>query len=197
MAFGVEAICASPPPEDMSVYLSPLAPPSAAGGSDLLSTLALLRVYLLRLVFSVFDYSADPRRFRSSTYDPNPNPHAHVHASSSSARPAQQQDILAMFRKVFDPDWFLCILEKVADVATKASCLRLLALVIQRDPVFQRQFCEKGGCKMLRLFLTFEPQVLSVMLPLLGLLFRIPVQILPFRFGPCRICALIWLQNLS
>jgi hypothetical protein len=127
----------------MDAYLSPAAPPSvygssngssgASGGSEPLSSFSLLRVHLLRLVFAVYEHSADPSRFKSSgsagTDQSSSSSSSSSSASSASAKAPQAaaSEILALFRGVFDTDWFMCILEKITDVSTRSSCLRLLA----------------------------------------------------------------------
>ena len=155
---------------------------------EFLSTFSLLRVYLLRLLFTLYDdgladpiyrpasplqHSGGANGQTPSKTHPSRRPSA---TGSSSARVPLVTDIEGMFRSVFRPDWFLSILEKVSDQATFADCLRLLSLFLQKDAVFQSEFASCGGFQALKNILVCQPQELSVILPLLAMFFQVSLS---------------------
>jgi hypothetical protein len=91
----------------------------------------------------------------------------------------EESNDVAKFAASFSVDWFLGTLEKVNDDATMSNLLRFLGLMIQKDAGFQKQFGAKNGLKDLELQLNLREQYLSVILPLLCLLFRIPIHLMP------------------
>ena len=85
----------------------------------------------------------------------------------------------ALLRSSLDPDWFLCILERVSDSSTFTQALMLLVLFMQQDERFAVTFFKVRGWPALRAILCCRPQPLSVVLPLIALLLGIPVTMMP------------------
>jgi len=139
-------------------------------GREHLSTFTLLRVYLMRLLFTLFDDGMEDPLYKASG-DPN---------RRTQSPTMLLRDISATFRAVFTPDWFLGILEKVSDLPTFTDGLRLLALFLQKDAIFRAEFVAAQGLRNITAILVCRPQELSVMLPLLALFFQIPMHILPY-----------------
>ena len=94
------------------------------------------------------------------------------------------------FRQSFQPEWFLNIFhistpKEIPSVSTdeklyvtQSLALRFLFLMLQCDCVFQKEFCGKDGMKFLQNVLPHHADVADI-LPLLGMFFRIPLQLLP------------------
>ena len=91
------------------------------------------------------------------------------------------------FRISFNPEWFLAVFQRSAgtgnqtargDPATHTLTLRLLALMIQSDGIFLKEFCAKDGMKYLRSLLLHQID-LSDVITLLGMFFGIPMHLLP------------------
>ena len=141
-----------------------------SAGREHLSTFTLLRVYLIRLLFTLFDDGIEDPLHKPAG-DPN---------RRSQSPTMLIRDISATFRAVFTPDWFLGILEKVSDLPTFTDGLRLLALFIQKDAIFCAEFVAAQGLRNITAILICRPQELSVMLPLLALFFQVPMHILPY-----------------
>ena len=139
-------------------------------GRENLSTFALLRVYLMRLLFTLFEEGTD-----DPLYKPSGDPHRRSRSPSLLLR-----DVASTFRSVFTPDWFLGILEKVSDLPTFSEALRLLSLFIQKDAVFRAEFAAAQGLRSIRTILICRPQELCVMLPLLALFFQVPMHLVPY-----------------
>ena len=104
------------------------------------------------------------------------------------------------FRISFNPEWFLSVFEKCAvrsnqnqaalgnqmargDPATHCLTLRFLALMIQSDGIFLKDFCAKDGMKYLRSLLLHHIDLADV-ITLLGMFFGIPMHLLPL---PCQL----------
>jgi hypothetical protein len=102
------------------------------------------------------------------------------------------------FRISFNPEWFLAVFEKCAlrnnqtalsnqsargDPATHCLTLRFLALMIQSDGIFLKEFCAKDGMKYLRSLLLHHIDLADVII-LLGMFFGIPMHLLPL---PCQL----------
>lgn len=135
--------------------------------SRLLGPLELLRIYLLRLLMAMFDdYSDEARR------------QGRRNSAKTSSTANQESDPFNLFRAKCSPVWFLTILERCDDLATKSQTLRLLGMLLQKDEVFTREFSELRGFQILYTMLASKPQEIPVVIPVIALLFRIPVQLL-------------------
>ena len=146
---------------------------SGDDNTQLLSPICTLRINLLRLLKEVYTLHLDAED---------------AHYSASRGKPSQMKglseaDVHSMYHSVFSPRWFMVVLEKSTDTATTSFCLRLLASMLQRDVVFRRSFCALDPqLKALRMILTPDcpnPPSAPVVLPLLALLFQIPIKFLP------------------
>lgn len=67
------------------------------------------------------------------------------------------------------------------DMVTESLTLRFLALMLQNDDTFLKDFCAKDGIRHLRSFLLNHSVDLTVVTYLIGILFRIPIdRLIPF-----------------
>ena len=95
------------------------------------------------------------------------------------------------FRVAFSPEWFVKIFEKSSlikssilnqntctESATQGLTLKFLGLMLQSDTICLREFCHKDGMKYLKKVIPSQANLENV-LPLLGMLFRIPMNLLP------------------
>ena len=164
--------------------------------AEYLTASSILRFSLLKLLFSVAERCfRDPKHILSdlhsgtvSTFSlsalERDNKGKSVSPIISGVVSAQEREslrgpLLANFCAVFGPDWFLCVLERVSDITTFTTALRLLVLCLQSDTSFRSSFCSSRGWSALRSILMCRPQGLSVILPLLALLLNIPVATVP------------------
>eukprot|EP01035_Chromulina_nebulosa_P021856 gene21856-28292_t len=138
---------------------------------NVLTPLAMLRVYLLRLLFSLYDDHSEYLKFLTKS-----SPHRRFHNRMGS------QNAIHIFRNSFNPEWFFGVIEKAFDIATRTHCLRLLGLFLQKDTLFQRDFCNADGFHILIANLSNQPQDIPILLPLLAIFFRIPMQLLMHPF---------------
>ena len=139
---------------------------------NVLTPLGMLRVYLLRLLFFLYDDHTEYFKFLAKS-----TPQRRLNNRMDS------QNAMHLFRGIFSPEWFFGVIEKAFDIATKTHCLRLLGLFLQKDNLFQRDFCNADGFHILIANLSNQPQDIPILLPLLAILFRIPMQLLmqPFQ----------------
>ena len=97
------------------------------------------------------------------------------------------------FRISFSPSWFINILEKCfikglntpystrKDTSTFNLTLRLLALMLQSDAILSNEFCSRDGIKSLRSLILSQVELPDVII-LLGMFFRIPINLLPLPY---------------
>ena len=97
------------------------------------------------------------------------------------------------FRISFSPTWFINILEKCfikglnapystrKDSSTFYLTLRLLALMLQSDAILSNEFCSRDGIKSLRSLILSQVELPDVII-LLGMFFRIPINLLPLPY---------------
>ena len=156
-----------------AIPLESLPEMSGEDNIQLLTPNCTLRINLLRLLKEVYTLHLDAED---------------AHNSAARGKPTQvkglsEAEVNSMFHSVFTPRWFMVVLEKSNDTATTSICLRLLASMLQRDVVFRRSFCALDPqLKALRMILTpdcLHPPSAPVVLPLLALLFQIPIKFLP------------------
>lgn len=147
------------------------------GGNFELSPAISFRVGLLRFLREIYIAHVDAE-----------DPHYTTGSSKTSAsftnsfdkhRVLTETELLAIFSGALMPRWFLLVLEKSIDYATTSFTLRLLGTMLQKDVQFRRAFCAIDGFKAIHNFLTTEPQSMAVLLPLLALLYRIPMKFMP------------------
>ena len=138
---------------------------------NVLTPLAMLRVYLFRLLFSLYDDHSEYLKFLTKS-----SPQRRFHNRTDS------QNAMHLFRNLFNPEWFFGVIEKAFDIATRTHCLRLLGLFLQKDALFQRDFCNADGFHILIANLSNQPQDIPILLPLLAIFFRIPMQLLMHPF---------------
>jgi hypothetical protein len=156
--------------------------------------MCVFRVYLLRLLFSVYDNYLEELRWSTNGGTVSPS----VEGTRKSVARNLDKDVFEFFRSACSPAWFLSVLEHSGlDIATKASCLRLLGLFVQKDATFLREFSSYDGFKTLHTILTAEAQEISVVLPLLAMLFRIPVQVLLHPFQIKSVDKFVQVLNLE
>ena len=91
---------------------------------------------------------------------------------------------ISVFCSHFTPEWFFTVLDKAADSVTVSQSLLLLSVLLQEEAQFRRAFCKHDtSLRNLQCILTPEDEELqydlSVALPLIALLFQIPVKLLP------------------
>ena len=173
-----------------------------------LSPLALLRCYLLRLVIDSFLESCKRGALAISSSALNK---AQTTVSESALRDKEAEG----FRITFSPEWFFGILDRcdenlgstggnsgggmMVDAASKCLVIRLLCLLLQSDPTYLRDFNANHGLAYLFSIVLSSQEQSSVsppsphvvhcdatyVLPLLALLFRLPMVRLPaFREVP-------------
>lgn len=155
--------------------------------------MSVFRVYILRLLFSVYDnYLEELRWSTNSSAENSGGP-----GRKSMARNVDK-DVFDYFRSACSPSWFLTILEQNSqDIATKTHCLRLLGLFLQKDSVFLREFSSSDGFRIVHTILTTEAQEISVVLPLIAMLFRIPIQVLLHPFQIKSVDKFVQVLNLE
>lgn len=130
-----------------------------------LSPLVVFRVYLLRLLFALYDTrAASSRDIRK-------------HSGSSS-----EIDGIAIFRQALSPTLMLTLLEKSSDSASRTHALRLLGLIFQNDSIYQKDFCQLDGMRILVGILAVDAVTIPVILPIISMFFRIPMQLSMFAF---------------
>lgn len=121
---------------------------------------SLVRVYFLRLLFQIFESCDLDSKLMTST---------------------SRMDFL----KVFHINWLFHIMTSAQDLSSKSSCLRLIILLFQSDPLFHKDFIKiKGVDKiescLMSSFSLFHSKIIGMVLPLIAMTFRIPVQMIPF-----------------
>jgi hypothetical protein len=138
-------------------------------GEAFFTPMGVFRVYLLRFIFAIYDsYLEEVRRSATTVGSAGDTRRASVRNT---------ENVFELFRASCSPAWFLALLEQPhVDIATKTYTLRLLGLCLQRDGVFMREFCGNEGFKSLQGIL-HEPQELPVVLPLVAIFLRIPLQV--------------------
>jgi len=97
-----------------------------------------------------------------------------------------------VFREKCSMAWLFSIFERsceAEDVATKAYMMRLIGILIQQDVTMYRDFQVLQGCQFFYNYLTLQPQEISILLPLVALVFRLPMSLLLY---PIQIQADLW-----
>lgn len=161
-----------------------------------------LRVYLLRLLSRVYEdqleeirrnsiprtnttggaTGANSSSVSSGNNNAAGNPTASSKLSGSAGNTGNNTNVnnellqVQRFREVFNVSWFLTILEQDLDVATLSCLLRLLGLLLQKDAVFSFDFAQARGVHVLGHVLRQRNQEIPIILPLISILFRIPMQ---------------------
>lgn len=171
--------------------------PTASAAARSLSSLEVLRVYLLRLLASIYeDHMEDLRRsMMNAAINSNNNANNSNNLNSnngtnsnggrgsisikSTTNAAAELAHIERFRKIFDAPWFIMMLSLAStEVATLTALLRLLGLLWQRDFVFSEEFVEHRGLFTLHRILHERVLEIPVALPLIGILFRIPMPLM-------------------
>jgi hypothetical protein len=161
-----EAIFSDAMDEDHLESYLPYCTYLSQGQERKLSAMEYFRIFLLRLLMTLYeDLTTDEIRKASSR------------KGSTTSKPANIAEQCQQFRLRCSPSWLLCILEKSTEVATMSQALRLLGIFVQRDPEYVREFCEHKGYQILYQLLCSKTQEIPVLLPLIGLLFGIPMQL--------------------
>jgi hypothetical protein len=182
----------------------------SADRSPHLSSFEFYRIYLLRLLHSLYDDNIEEIRKRRTpatrhsqtsssgilgSVTSNPPNISSSSASTINASHAQSESSLVdnfeIYRERCSPEWFLSILERCdGEIATKSSCLRLLAFFLEKDMLFAKDFIEKRkGFQILHSLLLAPSsssssahlsfiQPIPILLPLCAMLFHIPSQLL-------------------
>jgi hypothetical protein len=119
--------------------------------------------------------------------------------SSSIPTSTEGSPVINVFKAAVTVDWFLTVQDKIVDCATWTYYLRLLGSMLECIPGFQTDFCALDGLNLLAKQLqavtsSSSASVLSVdappavsaldvcvVIPLLGILFKIPMSSLPYR----------------
>lgn len=158
-----------------------------------LTPLDVFRIQLFRTIFTVYDSQLEDLRQSVSKRSTS----GEINRRPTVGNLSLSEDIFVSFRSAFNSSWFLGVLERANDIATKSHCLRLLALLLQKDAVFMKDFCTSGGFKVLHSVLTFEPQEIPVMLPLIAMLFRLSVQVMMHPFQIKSVAKFIQVLDLD
>lgn len=142
---------------------------ASSANHNRMKPMEVFRIQLLRLLTTLYSIHTVEPHFKKNRNRPE---------TSTRKSAVGDSEGLIIFRSTLTPEWFLCVLEKPNDVATFSAILRLLGLMIQRDIKFFKDFCAEDGMKILCRIIITNAQPLPVVLPLLALLFRIPMQML-------------------
>ena len=134
-----------------------------------LSPMEYFRIFLIRLLMTLYEDIAIDESRKSGRKMSNNG------VSNKSSYASEQ---CQLFRQRCNPSWLLSILERSNEIATMSQSLRLLGMFIQRDAEYVREFCELKGYQILYQLLCSKTQEIPVVLPLIGLLFGIPMQLL-------------------
>jgi hypothetical protein len=139
---------------------------------SIFTPICVYRVYLLRLLFRIYDnYIEEMRRSSSNAgYILDTSKHSLI-------------DVYEIFRGLCSTSWFLSILEQeYLDSASKCHCLRLLILFLQKDSIFLKDFIMNHGFYHLFSILCSSSsssssiQSLPTILPIISMLFHFPIQ---------------------
>lgn len=112
--------------------------------------------------------------------------------NGSGAQVSALLEKFEIFREKCSMAWLFSIFERAVetnDVATKAYALRLIGILIQQDAVMYRDFQALHGCQFLFNHLSTRPQEIPILLPLVALLFRLPMSLLLY---PIQIQLGLW-----
>ena len=140
----------------------------------------LLRVYIIRFALDIYSCFDPTEGRRGAILASSPQNRKVAHSSwVGSWRPLLEAELIHIFNKSFRPGWFITVLEYSSEYATTSLCLRLLVSFLQKDGVFLREFCSPENFKVLFNILTSRWQPIPVILPLIALLFQIPMQSIP------------------
>lgn len=153
--------------------------------------LEVYRVYLLRLLFKVYDDSLEEqRRPNRRPSNPRSSGNSSKDAANNTSNPnvsnagaGGEFDICLLFRQIVPAHILLGVLEQSTDVASIAFTLRLLVYLIQKDPLFHKDFIGMKGYQILYTFVTQQVYIaIPVLLPLISLLFRIPIHLVMYPY---------------
>eukprot|EP00981_Chlorochromonas_danica_P007117 scaffold1560_cov177-Ochromonas_danica.AAC.2 len=186
-----------------------------------LTALELYRVYLIRLLFTLYDDNLEelrrsnrrpsaPKAFSTKDlHDPQNTSNNNLtspsslsqppSSSSSSSLPANiETDAFNIFRQIVAPHVLIGMLEHSSDVSTTTFVLRLLAFLLQKDSLFNRDFINQRGYQVLYHIMNAKEQIeLPILLPILSLLFRIPIQLLMHPYQIKHVDKVIQLIDLE
>ncbi len=127
------------------------------------------RIYLLRLLFTLYDEKSEEMGTRRLSTTAGNN------ASNNFKLNAENLDL---YREKCSADWFLSVLERTEEIATRSQILRLLAYFLEKDNLFAREFIDARGVHVLQSILCSRLQTVPVLLPLCSIIFRLPNQLL-------------------
>jgi hypothetical protein len=134
------------------------------------------RIYLLRLLTSLYDDTIEEIRKNKGSANPNSS------NNNSAANSDSNLDHFEIYREKCSPEWFLSILERSDEIATKSQILRLLAYFLEKDLRFTREFIEFKGFQVIYSLLSPVIQPIPILLPVFAMLFKIPMQLLLYPF---------------
>jgi hypothetical protein len=137
-----------------------------------LNAFEFYRIYLLRLLTSLYDDTIEEIR---KTKGPNNN------NAVNSANEANA-DSFEIYREKCSPEWFLSILERSDEIATRSQILRLLSHFLEKDLKFSREFIDCKGFQVIYSLLSPVTQPIPILLPIFAMLFKIPMQMLMYPF---------------
>lgn len=174
-----------------------------------LTALELFRVYLLRLLFGIYDDNLEElRRHNRRPSNPkslnakdlkelNTNPTSPTSGTAPNTSNVETE-AFNIFRQVVPPHVLIGMLEQSTDAATSTYVLRLLTFLLQKDSIFNREFIAQKGYQVLYLYIDTKPQVeVPVLLPLISMLFRIPIQLLMHPYQIKNVDKVIQLVDLE
>jgi hypothetical protein len=144
-----------------------------------LSAMCLTRIYLLRYLLDLLERCRAAGSITSS-----------APSKAGSIKPLRRKNlpvstegspVINVFKSALSVEWFLTVQEKIADSVTWALYLRLLGSMLECIPGFQYEFCGHDGVSLIGKQLFTISLDVSVIIPLLGLLFKIPMASLPYK----------------
>lgn len=95
----------------------------------------------------------------------------------------QAQAFLSAFATILTPVWFACVLEGSREEASASASLRLLILMLQSCPPFNKSFFNVGGFAPLVLSIPKFSSSPSIIMTMLAHLLHFPILKLPFVSG--------------
>ena len=157
-----------------------------------LSMGSVMRIYLLRLleelvVDGVNEISASRSKHTNGSDSANIQVLPQKEVTGKNA-----QLFLSAFSVVLTPTWFTCILEGCRDESSASASFRLLIIMLQNSPSFNRAFEDYGGFAPFVLSIPKYSTSASITLAMLSQLLHAPLLHLPC-FGsldPEQLCAI-------